>query len=247
MGGDRRREHAAGAARAEGQAHVRDLADPVGIREVIDDRSACVAAFQQHGACAEIQQRAFKDVLLLGMGGSSLCPEVLRMTFGRIPNFPNLHVLDSTDPAQIRNFQARVDLAKTLFLVSSKSGSTLEPNIFKQYFYERAKQAVGAEEAPKRFVAITDPGSSLEKMAQAERFAFTDYLTTLAGPAPQGEAARAFYAKVAQLTGLPVDLVENLLIRSRDVGTAGPAVAEPAAECVRSHRQIAFGIIKRAA
>src|SRR5438105_567891 len=81
-----------------------------------------------------------------------------------------LHVLDSTDPAQIRRFEADIDLARTLFLVSSKSGSTLEPNIFKDYFYERAKQVAGAAEAPKRFVAITDPGSSLEKMALTEGF-----------------------------------------------------------------------------
>jgi transaldolase / glucose-6-phosphate isomerase len=108
--------------------------------------------------------------LLLGMGGSSLGPEVLGETFGAKPGFAKLHVLDSTDPAQIRRFEARVDLARTLFLVSSKSGSTLEPNIFKQYFYERARQVVGAAEAPKRFVAITDPGSSLEKAALNEGF-----------------------------------------------------------------------------
>ena len=86
------------------------------------------------------------------------------------PGFPKLHVLNSTDPAQIRRFEARIDPTRTLFLVSSKSGSTLEPNIFKQYFYERAKQAVGASEAPKRFVAITDPGSSLEKAALTDGF-----------------------------------------------------------------------------
>src|SRR5947199_8361001 len=102
------------------------------------------------------------------MGGSSLGPEVFAETFGAKPGYPKLHVLDSTDPAQIRDFESRVDLARTLFLVSSKSGSTLEPNIFKQYFYERAKQTVGAAETPKRFVAVTDPGSSLEKRARNE-------------------------------------------------------------------------------
>jgi glucose-6-phosphate isomerase len=73
------------------------------------------------------------------MGGSSLCPGVLRMTFGKIAGYPELHVLDSTDPAQVKAFENKVDLAKTLFIVSSKSGSTLEPNIFKQYFFERVK------------------------------------------------------------------------------------------------------------
>ncbi len=112
----------------------------------------------------------FNHVLLLGMGGSSLCPEVLAMTFGKINGFPELHVLDSTDPAQVKSFENKVDLGKTLFIVSSKSGTTLEPNIFKQYFFERVKQAVGADKAGSRFVAITDPGSQLQKTAEQDKF-----------------------------------------------------------------------------
>jgi transaldolase / glucose-6-phosphate isomerase len=81
---------------------------------------------------AEVKKARFKHALLLGMGGSSLCPEVLRMTFGKIKGFPELHVLDSTDPAQIRAVEASVDLKSTLCIVSSKSGSTLEPNSYKQ-------------------------------------------------------------------------------------------------------------------
>ena len=112
----------------------------------------------------------FAHVLLLGMGGSSLCPEVLRMTYGKISGYPELHVLDSTDPAQIRSFEKIIDLAKTLFIVSSKSGSTLEPNIFKQYFFEQVKKAVGAEKAGSRFIAITDPGSKMQQVAEADKF-----------------------------------------------------------------------------
>ena len=82
------------------------------------------------------------------MGGSSLGPEVFAETFGTKPGYPKLHVLDSTDPAQIRHFESRIDIGRTLFLASSKSGSTLEPDIFKKYFFERAREAVGAEEAP---------------------------------------------------------------------------------------------------
>src|SRR3989441_5846886 len=104
------------------------------------------------------------------MGGSSLAPEVLATTFGKIDGFPRLHVLDSTDPAQIRASEDKLDLAETLFIVSSKSGSTLEPNIFKQYFFERVKQTLGAEKAGSRFIAITDPGSKLEQVAAADRF-----------------------------------------------------------------------------
>jgi len=112
----------------------------------------------------------FSDILLLGMGGSSLCPEVLRMTYGKTAGYPELHVLDSTDPAQIKSFQDKIDLAKTLFIVSSKSGSTLEPNIFKQYFFEQVKKAIGADKAGSRFIAITDPGSKMQKVAEGDKF-----------------------------------------------------------------------------
>jgi transaldolase/glucose-6-phosphate isomerase len=104
------------------------------------------------------------------MGGSSLCPEVWKETFGKVERFPELFVLDSTDPAQVAAFEARVDLARTLFVVSSKSGSTLEPNIFKAHFFERAKEVLGPERAASRFVAVTDPGSALEKEARADGF-----------------------------------------------------------------------------
>jgi len=112
----------------------------------------------------------FTHALLLGMGGSSLGPEVIKQTFGRLEGYPELHVLDSTDPAQIRAVEQRIDLEKTLFIVSSKSGSTLEPNIFKEYFFDRVKQIVGAAEAGRRFVAITDPDSKMQHVAEADGF-----------------------------------------------------------------------------
>ena len=118
----------------------------------------------------EIKAARFTHAVLLGMGGSSLCPEVLRMTFGAIAGYPDLHVVDSTDPAQIRAVEERVDLAKTIFIVSSKSGGTLEPNIFKQYFFDRVKTVVGEHDAGRRFIAVTDPGSSMERVAQQDGF-----------------------------------------------------------------------------
>jgi transaldolase / glucose-6-phosphate isomerase len=129
-------------------------------------------AHKQHleDVAADIKAAGFKHALLLGMGGSSLCPEVLRMTFGKIDGFPELFVLDSTDPAQVKEFEKKVDIAKTIFIVSSKSGSTLEPNIFKQYFFERVKEVVGADKAASHFIAVTDPGSKFEKVAQADGF-----------------------------------------------------------------------------
>ena len=118
----------------------------------------------------EVKREGFTDILLLGMGGSSLCPEVLEKTFGRIDGFPQLRVLDSTDPAQIKAFQDQINLPKTLFVVSSKSGTTLEPNIYKQYFFEQVRKAVGAEKAGSHFIAITDPGSKLQEVAEADHF-----------------------------------------------------------------------------
>jgi glucose-6-phosphate isomerase len=117
----------------------------------------------------EIRAGGFTHAVLLGMGGSSLCVEVMKLTFGRSSGFPEMFVLDSTDPAQVRAVEKQLDIAKTLFIVSSKSGTTLEPNIFQQYFYGRAKEVLGAK-AAQHFIAITDPGSQLEKVAKAEGF-----------------------------------------------------------------------------
>jgi transaldolase / glucose-6-phosphate isomerase len=119
---------------------------------------------------SEVAQGNFSHALLLGMGGSSLCPEVLKITFGRQAGHPELQVLDSTDPAQIKSTEDRVDLARTLFIVASKSGSTLEPNIFKQYFFTRAQEVLGKDKAGSRFIAITDPGSKMQQVAERDRF-----------------------------------------------------------------------------
>jgi transaldolase / glucose-6-phosphate isomerase len=103
------------------------------------------------------------DVVVLGMGGSSLCPHVLASSCGVQPGWPELRVLDSTDPVQIATLESRLDLARTLFIVASKSGSTLEPNLMRDYFLDRVRD-------PSRFIAITDPGSQLERQAAADGF-----------------------------------------------------------------------------
>jgi transaldolase / glucose-6-phosphate isomerase len=123
----------------------------------------------------EVKDSQFSHVLLLGMGGSSLCPEVMKLTFGKVAGFPELLILDSTDPAQIKAIENQIDLTQTLFIVSSKSGSTLEPNIFKQYFFDRLRQLLSAEALQgkplgSRFIAITDPGSKLQQVAEADQF-----------------------------------------------------------------------------
>src|ERR1043166_3477813 len=129
---------------------------------ITEDQLAHRQRFDQ--MAAEAKAAGFAHALLLGMGGSSLCPEVLKLSFPKIEGFPELHVLDSTDPAQIRAIEKKIDPGRTLFIVSSKSGSTLEPNIFKQYFFERA----GRDGS--RFYAITDPGSKMQQMAERDGF-----------------------------------------------------------------------------
>jgi transaldolase/glucose-6-phosphate isomerase len=112
-----------------------------------------------------------EHVVLLGMGGSSLAPDVLRNTFGKMEGHPELLILDSTDPAQIAEIEKNIDYVHTKFLVSSKSGSTLEPNIFKEYFFTRATEVLGsAKAAGNIFFAVTDPGSNLECLAGADGF-----------------------------------------------------------------------------
>ena len=119
----------------------------------------------------DIESSDFRSVLLLGMGGSSLCPEVLAKTFGQRPGFPELHIVDSTDPAQVKAACDAVDLAETLVIVASKSGSTLEPNILKQFFFSEMRRAVNDEdEVGSHFMAITDPGSKMEQVAKADGF-----------------------------------------------------------------------------
>jgi len=145
-----------------------DEAEWMGWLDIVEDQIAHPVELRNLGK--EVWSAGFKDALLLGMGGSSLCPEVLRMTFGKIAGYPDLHVLDSTDPAQVKAFENKIDIARTLFIVSSKSGSTLEPNIFKQYFSEAAKKVVGADRAGSHFMAITDPGSKMQKVAEADKF-----------------------------------------------------------------------------
>jgi transaldolase / glucose-6-phosphate isomerase len=118
-----------------------------------------------------VKGQNFSDAVVLGMGGSSLGPEVLAKTFPKKSGFPKLHVLDSTDPAQVRAMEASVNIAKTLFIVSSKSGGTTEPNAMKDYFFDRVAKAIGKDKAGHRFIAVTDRGSSLEKVATKQGFA----------------------------------------------------------------------------
>src|SRR5438477_12026367 len=108
--------------------------------------------------------RDYSDVVLLGMGGSSLCPDVLRNTFGAVKGHPKLHVLDTTYPATILGVRSKIKIQSSLFIVASKSGETSETLSHFAYFWEQAKRK------GRQFAAITDPGSGLEKLAKEHEF-----------------------------------------------------------------------------
>ena len=144
-----------------------DEAKWLGWLDIVERQQKDLAQFR--ALAEDIQKAGFEYALLLGMGGSSLCPEVLAETFGRQEGFPKFSIVDSTDPEQLLAAEQSVDLKKTAIIVSSKSGSTLEPNILKQYFMARMKEAVGSD-AGKHFIAVTDPGSHMEQVAKADGF-----------------------------------------------------------------------------
>jgi glucose-6-phosphate isomerase len=169
----------------------------------------------------KVRRAGIKHVVLLGMGGSSLAPEVMCRVVGITPGFPALTVLDATDPAQIRGVVRGHALAQTLFVVSSKSGSTTETDNLYAYFREQLKPVLGSERWQEHFVAITDPGTKLQEEAVTQCF-----LARYANPADIGGrySALSFFGLVpAALMGLEMEL---LLQRARRMAEAcGPTVA----------------------
>lgn len=150
----------------------------------------------------EVKNTGFRHVVLLGMGGSSLGPEVVRQTIGSADGFPELIVLDSTVPESVESVTKAIDPSRTLFLISSKSGGTIEPNSFYRHFRALVDQAIGSEAAGKRFVAITDPDTSLEELAHSEGF-----LAVFSNPSDIGGrySVLSFFGLVpAALTGVDV-------------------------------------------
>ena len=145
-----------------GEAGAPEVADRLGwltISESMLEEAADLEAWAE-----EVKRDGLTDCALLGMGGSSLGPEVIRRSFGPLQHGLRLHVLDSTDPGAVRELEQSVDLSKTLFLVSSKSGGTVETLSHFRYFFERT----GGDGS--QFVAITDPGSPLQKLAEENGF-----------------------------------------------------------------------------
>lgn len=169
-----------------------------------------------------VRAEGYTDVLLLGMGGSSLAPEVLCKTFGVEEGYLDVTILDSTDPAAVLAQAGRLDPARTLFIVATKSGATVETLSFFKFFYNWVVDALGAEEAGSHFVAITDPGSYLVELGERYNFRAT-YLNdpTIGG---RYSALSYFGLMPAALVGVDVAL---LLVRALAVACACDAYVEP--------------------
>jgi transaldolase/glucose-6-phosphate isomerase len=201
-----------------------DEARWLGWLHIVEDQLARIAEYR--GLADEVRADGFTRVLLLGMGGSSLAPEVLSRTFGRQPGSPALMILDSTDPAQIRNVVGD-DLRSTLFIVASKSGSTLEPSILKRHCFERVKGVAG-DQAGRHFMAITDPGSQLEDMARWDGFRrIVSGVPSIGG---RFSALSAFGMTPAALAGIDVtELLRRAAIMAGRCGPDQPVSENPGA------------------
>lgn len=170
---------------------------------------------------ADIEQSGFEHILLMGMGGSSLCPEVLAITFGK----KHFHILDSTVPTQVKAVEQMLDLGKTLFIVASKSGSTLEPNCFKQYFFDRV---AGISDDPgKQFVAVTDPGSKMEQIAKEDGFRHIFYGKPEIGG--RFSALSAFGLVAAASMGLDLDIFLRRAVGMSEICRRSDAAENPGA------------------
>lgn len=203
------------------EAHQAIIGNALGwlsVFEGVREQAEGVTAFVD-----ELRAEGFRSAVLLGMGGSSLAPEVLEAVLGTKEGYLDLHVLDSTDPAAVLAVEAAVDLETTLFIVSSKSGGTTETASFHAYFYERLRELDG-DHAGRHFVAITDEGTTLQQQALAQGFR-----AVFVNPSDIGGrySALSFFGMVpAALIGADV---QRLLDGVREVARAcGPDV--PAAE-----------------
>lgn len=193
-----------------------ELTDRLGWLELPDSMQQQVSALR--ALAAQIKSEGMQHVVLLGMGGSSLAPEVFQQTFGNAPGYPALIMLDSTHPKAVKAVEAQIELARTLFLVSSKSGTTTETNSFFFYFWDKLKQQKA--EPGSHFVAITDPGTALEKLAVARKFR-----ATFSAPEEVGgrySALTVFGLVPAALIGVDVG---EVLARARRMSQACSAVA----------------------
>src|SRR6266480_1501104 len=149
------------------ESHQEIIRNSLGWLTVASEMLAVVNELKSFADAVRVSGK-FQHAMVCGMGGSSLCPEVLRQTFGHQEGFPVLLVLDSTDPDAINNFRKQIDVSKSLFIIASKSGTTTEPNTFHRYWYNEVAKT--SDEPGMAFLTITDPGSQMADAAAAEAF-----------------------------------------------------------------------------
>ena len=204
---------------------VPELADRMGwltLPETMQEQGPLLEAFADR-----VRKEGFRHAVLLGMGGSSLAPEVFQRTFGNANGQPELIVLDSTHPGAVRSVESRVDLAKTLFLVSSKSGTTTETSSFFYYFWQRLRES-GKQPGP-HFAAITDPGTPLQKLAHERGFR-----TTFSAPVEVGgrySALSVFGLVPAALIGMDIRRLLDAALTSAE--SSAFCVPEPSSAPLR--------------
>jgi transaldolase / glucose-6-phosphate isomerase len=199
-----------------------DVGDRMGWLEL--PRSMQVEVDRLLAFAEEVRAEGTRTVVLFGMGGSSLAPDVLRGIFGSRPGFPQLLVLDSTHPDAVTAVQARIDPARTLFLVSSKSGTTTEPNSFYRYFAEVVRRA--GRPTGRAFVAITDPGSPLDQLAR--RDGFREVFLALPTVGGRYAALTMFGLVPAALIGVDVRaLLDRAATMAEACGASVPAPDDP--------------------
>ncbi|MGI5835763.1 MAG: glucose-6-phosphate isomerase [Chloroflexota bacterium] len=147
--------------------HQKEIRERLGWLTVMETMRSHVADLESFAL--DVKAAGIQHVVLCGMGGSSLCPEVLRLTFGNASGYPKLHVLDSTDPSTVAGIGEVAEPEHCLYLIASKSGGTIEVDSLYRYFYDKAKGKLG-EHAGRQFAAITDPGTALERLGQERGF-----------------------------------------------------------------------------
>jgi glucose-6-phosphate isomerase len=210
--------------KADDDAHQKIVANALGWLSVFEGVRDEVQGLTE--LVHELRAEGYRSAVLLGMGGSSLAPEVMRAILGTRPGYLDLHVLDSTDPAAVAAVAAAVDLESTLFVVASKSGGTTETACFHAYFYERLRE-LGGEHAGHHFVAITDEGTSLEQQALDQGFR-----AVFVNPGDIGGrySALSFFGMVpAALIGVDVErLLDGVCAMAVACGPDVPAEQNPA-------------------
>jgi transaldolase/glucose-6-phosphate isomerase len=205
------------------EAHKKIIANALGWLTVVDLLRAKAAELKQF---AEGLRSDFDHVVVLGMGGSSLCSEVIRRVFGKRTGYPELLVLDSTVPEAVRNLEQAIDPARTLFIVASKSGTTTEPQMFHHYFYDRVKSLKG-DRAGENFVAVTDPDTQLGR--EAERDGFRKVFVNPADIGGRYSALSYFGMVPAAISGVDVETLLERAVHAAHIATTPAVQSNPPA------------------